>query len=197
MPCTTILVGKKASYDGSTMIARNDDSGSGHFTAKKFVVTHPEAQPRKYKSEISHVEIELPDNPMRYTSMPNALKGEGVWAASGVNEANVGMTATETITSNPRVLGADPLVNIEKGSLTSMIDDLSKKGYVYREKNLKDRRKYMIVITEEGKQIAADFTEKLSNDLEEKFFKLNTEDREKYLDAIETLETLLNKSELN
>ena len=62
-------------------------------------------------------------------------------------------------------------LNIEKGSLTSMIDDLSKKGYVYREKNLKDRRKYMIVITEEGKQIAADFTEKLSNDLEEKFFK--------------------------
>ena len=55
----------------------------------------------------------------------------------------------------------------------------------------------MIVITDEGKQIAADFTEKLSNDLEEKFFKLNTEDREKYLDAIETLETLLNKSELN
>ena len=27
MACTTILVGKKASYDGSTMIARNDDSG--------------------------------------------------------------------------------------------------------------------------------------------------------------------------
>ncbi|MFR4122050.1 MAG: C69 family dipeptidase, partial [Clostridium sp.] len=26
MPCTTILVGKKASYDGSTMITRNDDA---------------------------------------------------------------------------------------------------------------------------------------------------------------------------
>lgn len=88
-------------------------------------------------------------------------------------------------------------LNIEKGSLTSMIDDLSEKGYVYREKNLKDRRKYMIIITEEGKKIAADFTEKLSNDLEEKFFKLNDEDRRKYLEAIETLETLLNKSELN
>ena len=36
MPCTTILVGKNASYDGSTMIARNDDSGAGHFTPKKF-----------------------------------------------------------------------------------------------------------------------------------------------------------------
>ena len=33
MACTTILVGKAASYDGSTMIARNDDSVSGHFTA--------------------------------------------------------------------------------------------------------------------------------------------------------------------
>ena len=32
--------------------------------------------------------------------------GQGIWAAGGVNEAGVGMTATETITSNPRVLGA-------------------------------------------------------------------------------------------
>lgn len=88
-------------------------------------------------------------------------------------------------------------LNIEKGSLTSMIDDLSKKGYVYREKNLKDRRKYMIVITEEGKKIAADFTEKLSNDLEAKFFKLDTDEREKYLEAIETLATLVNKRELS
>lgn len=110
MACTTILVGKKASYDGSTMIARNDDSGSGHFTAKKVAIVQPHEQARSYKSEISHVEIALPDNPMKYTCVPNALKGEGIWAASGVNAANVAMTATETITSNPRVLGADPLV---------------------------------------------------------------------------------------
>lgn len=113
MGCTTLLVGKKASYDGSTMIARNDDSPSGQFMPKKFVVVKPEEQPKKYKSVISHVEIELPDNPMQYTSMPNAVDGEGVWAASGVNEARVAMTATETITSNPRVLGADPLVVYE------------------------------------------------------------------------------------
>ena len=113
MGCTTILVGKKASYDGSTMIARNDDSGSGHYMPKKFVVVHPQEQPRKYKSVISHVEIDLPDDPMGYTSVPNAVDGEGIWAASGVNEANVGMTATETITSNPRVLGADPLVTYQ------------------------------------------------------------------------------------
>ena len=116
MACTTILVGKNASYDGSTMIARNDDSGSGHFTAKKFVVIHLEDQPKVYESVISHVKIALPENPMRYTAMPNAVKGEGIWAASGVNEAQVGMTATETITSNPRVLGADPLVTYQPKS---------------------------------------------------------------------------------
>ncbi|MDD6367909.1 MAG: C69 family dipeptidase, partial [Collinsella sp.] len=29
MPCTTILVGKNASYDGSTLVARNEDSPNG------------------------------------------------------------------------------------------------------------------------------------------------------------------------
>lgn len=38
MACTTILVGKKASYDGSTMIARTEDSQSGVFTPKEFLV---------------------------------------------------------------------------------------------------------------------------------------------------------------
>lgn len=129
MPCTTILVGKAASYDGSTIIARNDDSGAGSYTPKKYAVVHPEEQPRIYKSVISHVEIELPDDPMRYTCVPNALSGEGIWAASGVNAANVAMTATETITSNPRVLGADPLVCYE----TADGDKLEKAGGIGEE----------------------------------------------------------------
>lgn len=110
MGCTTILVGKKASYDGSTMIARNDDSSNGKFTAKKFQVIHPEDMPRIYKSVLSKFEVELPENPLQYTAMPNAVEGDGMWAAAGVNLENIGMTATETITSNARVLGADPLV---------------------------------------------------------------------------------------
>lgn len=111
MACTTILVGKNASYDGSTMIARNDD---GFFDVKKLVVVNPKDQPKKYKSVISHLEIELPDNPLRYTACPNVDKSQGIWAACGINEENVCMTATETITSNPRVLGADPYVKYEK-----------------------------------------------------------------------------------
>ena len=87
MACTTILVGRKASYDGSTMIARNDDSGSGHFTPKKFVVVPPQEHPAVYRSVLSHVEVELPGSPMRMTAMPNAVEGKGIWAAGGVNEA--------------------------------------------------------------------------------------------------------------
>ena len=110
MPCTTILVGKKASYNGSTLAARNEDSGAGAFDPKKFIVVQPDEQPKYYKSVLSHVEIPLPENPMRYSAMPNAIDKEGIWAAAGVNEENISMTATETITSNERVLAADPLV---------------------------------------------------------------------------------------
>ena len=111
MPCTTILVGKGASNDRSTMIARTDD---GFFDVKKLIVVEPAKQPRKYKSKISHVEIPLPDDPMRYTSCPSVDPKHGVWAATGINACNVGMTATETITSNPRVLSADPLVQLKE-----------------------------------------------------------------------------------
>ena len=110
MPCTTILVGREASIDGSTLMARNEDSGAGSFMPKKQIVVLPQDQPRLYKSVISGVEIPLPEEPMRYTAMPNALPEEGIWGEAGINEANVAMSETETLTSNPRVLGADPLV---------------------------------------------------------------------------------------
>ena len=111
MGCTTILVGKNASFDGSTMVARTEDAPSGVFRAKKFVNVAPEEQPRKYKSIISKVEIDLPNNPVRYTAVPNAILDNGIWGQCGANEYNVSMSATETITSNERVLGADPLVD--------------------------------------------------------------------------------------
>ncbi len=111
MACTTILVGKKASFDGSTMIARNDD---GFFDEKKLIVMNPKDQPKKYKSKIGHLEIQLPGDPIRYTATPSVDPAHGVWAANGINAANVAMTATETITTNARVLGADPMVRYQK-----------------------------------------------------------------------------------
>ena len=116
MPCTTILVGKKASYDGSTIIARNEDSPNGMFEPKRMRVVEPHDQPRMYTCVASHLTFELPDNPMRYTSVPDVVPGHGIWAEAGFNTKNVAMTATETITTNCRVLGADPLVEYVAGS---------------------------------------------------------------------------------
>lgn len=105
--CTTILVGKSATIDGSTMIARNED-GSVSSHPQKFVVINPEDQPKIYKSALSKVEIKLPENPLRYTSTPDVIDTDGIWDGADINSKNVAMTATETITTNARILGIDP-----------------------------------------------------------------------------------------
>ncbi|MFR0619064.1 C69 family dipeptidase [Bifidobacterium thermophilum] len=113
MSCTTLLVGKSATIDGSTMIARNDDSGSGRYDPKRFIAVNPADQPRHYCSELSHVSIELPDDPCHYSIVPNALPGRGILAECGISERNIAMSATETIAVNERVLGADPMVELQ------------------------------------------------------------------------------------
>lgn len=110
MGCTTLMVGRKATNDGSTLVARNEDCGDGDFEPKKMVVIEPDQQPRTYTGVYSHLTIELPDNPLRYTCTPTADQSNGNWYEAGINAANVTMSATETISSNARVLGADPLV---------------------------------------------------------------------------------------
>ena len=107
--CTTVLVGKKASIDGSTIIARNED-GESPLHPQKFVYVKPEDQPRHYQSVLSKFAIDLPADPLGYTATPEAEDGHGIWAAAGINSENIAMTSTETITTNSRVLGVDPLV---------------------------------------------------------------------------------------
>lgn len=112
MGCTTILVGRNASNDGSTIMARTEDAGSGTFSIKKFEVVEPCADAGVYRSVISHVEIPLPAGALRYTRFPDVAGNKGLWVGAGINSAQVAMTATETLTTNERVLAADPLVEL-------------------------------------------------------------------------------------
>ena len=110
MPCTTLLIGKKASYDGSTIVARNEDSANGEFNPKRLASVDPSGR-TSYTSVLGHLTLPLPEaQGCRYTAMPNADLSKGLWEEAGFNARNVGMSATETITSNERVLAADPLV---------------------------------------------------------------------------------------
>lgn len=52
--------------------------------------------------------MDLPENWMRYTAMPDAPSKHGFGEKQRINEVNVAMSATETITSNPCVLGSRP-----------------------------------------------------------------------------------------
>ncbi|WP_169275185.1 C69 family dipeptidase [Bifidobacterium moraviense] len=124
MSCTTILIGKAASYDGSTIVARNDDSGHGKYDPKRFVAVRPEDQPRRYVSEISHAVKDLPDDPCLYSIVPNALPGRGILAEAGASVRNVAMSATETIAVNERVLAADPMV-----ALVPAVGEPGEEGY--------------------------------------------------------------------
>lgn len=125
MACTTLLVGRKATNDGSTIIARNEDCENGAFNAKSMVAVNPEDQPRSYTGVNSHLTIELPDNPLRYVCTPNTDRSDGIWGEAGINAANVTMSATETISTNARVLGADPLVTYQAAA-----GDPGKPGYI-------------------------------------------------------------------
>src|SRR5699024_2750488 len=111
--CTTFLAGKKATIDGSTIVCRVEDY-SNNFDPQRFVVVKPENQPQHYESKTTKFTIDLPTNPLRYTATPDADNSAGIFGASGINSANVSMTATETITSNPRILSLDPY-NSEDG----------------------------------------------------------------------------------
>ena len=56
--CTTVLVGKDASNDGSTMIARNEDMGTAW--AKHFVIRQANTNPTNYVSKGNKFALTLP-----------------------------------------------------------------------------------------------------------------------------------------
>ena len=78
LSCTALLVGKKASVDGSTMIARNEDA-SGGINPKRFIVVQPADQPQRYVSTLNGFQLDLPQTPLQYTCTPVADQSHGTW----------------------------------------------------------------------------------------------------------------------
>lgn len=108
--CTSILIGKKATIDGSTIIGRNEDSQASwpkHFVVNK---RRQSSQPEKFISKANKFQMELPALRFKYTSTPEWTTDEGLFEEDGFNEYGVAMSATESAYANEVVLGADPLV---------------------------------------------------------------------------------------
>ena len=110
--CTSILVGKKATANGSTMIGRNEDCRSAwpkHMT----VHSHQEGIENNHYSspdKDNDFEIDLPSTSFKYTATPEWTDEFGTFEEDGINEFNVAMSATESAYANRRVLGYDPLL---------------------------------------------------------------------------------------
>lgn len=109
--CTTVLVGKKASVDGSVMVARNDDTFLP-ITPQKFEMK-PAANGRheELASTQNGFKAPLPESGYRYQATPIVdVQSEGIYDESGFNEKNVAMSATESVYANEKVLAYDPLL---------------------------------------------------------------------------------------
>ncbi|UQS84276.1 C69 family dipeptidase [Bombilactobacillus thymidiniphilus] len=110
--CTTILVGKNASIDGSTMIARNDDT-FGAISPHKFEY-HPAQKnttDTEVKSWLNGFKAQVPADSFGWPGVPNVdYQHEGYYDESGINTKNVAMSATESTYGNERALAYDPLV---------------------------------------------------------------------------------------
>ena len=93
--CTSVLVGKNASIDGSVMIARNDDTFLP-LTPQRFYMHQPEENEGKIlQSTQNGFEAPLPKNAVRYQATPNVeVDKVGLYEESGINAHNVAMSAT-------------------------------------------------------------------------------------------------------
>ncbi|WP_461214295.1 C69 family dipeptidase [Lacticaseibacillus sp. GG6-2] len=106
--CTSILIGKNASTDGSVMIGRNEDAKAAW--PKHLVVRPAVAAAQTFTSKDNGFTLTLPANALSYTATPEWTDRFGVFEEAGINSAGVAMSATESAYANARVQAYDPFV---------------------------------------------------------------------------------------
>lgn len=113
--CTSILIGKKASINGSVIIGRNEDAKTAwpkHLAFNK----HEKIENNHFKSKDNKFEMDLPNEKFSYSSTPEWTDKYGIFEEDGINEYHVAMSATESAYANERVLAVDPF-DTKKGIL--------------------------------------------------------------------------------
>ncbi|MEG0291478.1 MAG: C69 family dipeptidase [Anaerovoracaceae bacterium] len=123
--CTGVYVGKDVSTDGTTLVSRSEDIGSGY--TKRFVVHKGETHKKGSMFKDAYgFSMPYPTKTFTYSAVEDSTKyGEGKrpYGEVGFNEYGVGVTATVSASPNESAKKADPLVKtgICEISLTEVI----------------------------------------------------------------------------
>lgn len=105
--CTSILIGKNATADGSVIIGRNEDSQTAWPKHLQFNARQ-EQKNAIFKSKANKFQMPLPDVAFQYSATPEWTDRYGIFAEDGINEYHVAVSATESAYANAQVLAYDP-----------------------------------------------------------------------------------------
>lgn len=127
--CTSVMVGKKATSDGTILVSRNEDFMRNNWN--KYMVFRP--YPEYYNKQAENafisagmwtlgngLKVPTPQKMYRYNAMPDAVAYEEAEYAigkrfffeeRGINECNVAISATNSLSINDEANKADPLLS--------------------------------------------------------------------------------------
>ncbi len=126
--CTSVMVGKKATYDGTILLSRNEDYTRNNWN--KYMVFRPFPEYNNKRGDNTAVsdgiwtlgnglKVTVPKKMYRYNAMPDAVGSqEAVYTIGrhfffeerGINEHNVAISATNSLTINQKANVADALL---------------------------------------------------------------------------------------
>ncbi len=115
LACTGMIVGKDVSADGSVLMARNEDFGSGVNPKVFHVIPRATHKNEMFKNPDTGFEILIPKETFKYNILPDADPSWGVFGEAGFNEYGLAASTTVSASANDEILKFDPYV---KGGIT-------------------------------------------------------------------------------
>lgn len=122
--CTAVYVGKDVSTDGSTIIARSEDQGTGAYNKMFLVVDRVENVPNRTMDDVQGFSYPLPATTYKYTMVPDTSgAGDGPYMGACTNEYGLSISATVTAYAKPEVKKVDPYVEggLREAVLTGIV----------------------------------------------------------------------------
>ena len=123
--CTSVIAGARATADGVTLLARNEDFSRNNWN--KYMVFRPKPE---YQAQppLGHdgwtlgngLTVPVPASAYRYCAMPDAagpseasqaIGDRFFFEERGINQRNVAVSATNSMTMNAKAAKADPLLS--------------------------------------------------------------------------------------